>query len=37
LDITTLAEVDRPDVRVIGIANTSTIRSAGRALKAATV
>jgi len=37
LDITTLAEVDRPDMRVIGIANTSTIRSAGRALKAATI
>ena len=36
-DIKTLAEVDRADVRVIGIANTSTIRSAGRALKAATI
>ncbi|HEY2137952.1 MAG TPA: transporter substrate-binding domain-containing protein [Xanthobacteraceae bacterium] len=31
--ITTLAEVDRPGVRVVGIANTTTIRSAARALK----
>ena len=30
--ITTLAEVDRPGVRVIGIANTTTIRSAARTL-----
>jgi polar amino acid transport system substrate-binding protein len=36
-DIGTLADVDRPQVRVIGIANTTTIRSAGRALKAATI
>jgi polar amino acid transport system substrate-binding protein len=33
-DIKTLADVDRPGVRVIGIANTTTIRSAARALKA---
>lgn len=32
-DIRTLADVDRPDVRVIGIANTSTIRSAATLLK----
>lgn len=31
--IKTLAEVDRPDVRVVGIANTTTIRAAGRSLK----
>jgi len=31
--ITTLAEVDRPGVRVVGIANTTTIRSAARTLK----
>ncbi len=36
-DIATLADVDRAQVRVIGIANTSTIRSAARALKAATI
>jgi polar amino acid transport system substrate-binding protein len=36
-DIRTLADVDRPQVRVIGIANTTTIRSAARALKAATI
>ncbi len=35
--IKTLAEVDRPGVRVVGIANTTTIRSAGRALKNTTV
>lgn len=29
----TLAEVDRPGVRVVGIANTTTIRAAGRTLK----
>ena len=28
-----VAEVDRPDVRVVGIANTTTIRAAGRSLK----
>ncbi len=31
--IKTLAEVDRPNVRVVGIANTTTIRAAGRSLK----
>jgi len=31
--ITTQAEVDRPGVRVVGIANTTTIRSAARTLK----
>lgn len=31
--IKTLAEVDRPGVRVVGIANTTTIRAAGRSLK----
>jgi polar amino acid transport system substrate-binding protein len=31
--IKTVAEVDRPNVRVIGIANTTTIRAAGRSLK----
>jgi polar amino acid transport system substrate-binding protein len=36
-DIKTLADVDRAQVRVIGIANTTTIRSATRALKAATI
>ena len=30
--IRTLAEVDRPNVRVVGIANTTTIRAAGRSL-----
>jgi polar amino acid transport system substrate-binding protein len=30
--IKTLAEVDRPHVRVVGIANTTTIRAAGRTL-----
>ena len=29
----TLADVDRPDVRVVGIANTTTIRASGRTLK----
>jgi polar amino acid transport system substrate-binding protein len=29
----TLAEVDRADVRVVGVANTTTIRAAGRTLK----
>lgn len=32
-DIATIADVDRPDVRVIGIANTTTIRGAAAALK----
>jgi polar amino acid transport system substrate-binding protein len=31
--IKTLLEVDRPGVRVVGIANTTTIRAAGRTLK----
>jgi polar amino acid transport system substrate-binding protein len=35
--IATLAEVDRPNVRVVGIANTTTIRAAGRALKTTTI
>jgi polar amino acid transport system substrate-binding protein len=35
--IRTLAEVDRPDVRVVGIANTTTIRAAGRTLKNTTI
>lgn len=32
-DITTIAEVDRPGIRVIGIAGTTTIRSTAAALK----
>jgi polar amino acid transport system substrate-binding protein len=35
--IATFAEVDRPGVRVVGIANTTTIRSASRSLKRTTV
>jgi polar amino acid transport system substrate-binding protein len=35
--IATLAEVDRPGVRVVGIANTTTIRSAARTLERTTV
>jgi polar amino acid transport system substrate-binding protein len=35
--IATLAEVDRPGVRVVGIANTTTIRSAARTLTRTTV
>jgi len=35
--IRTLAEVDRQGVRVVGIANTTTIRSAARALKNTTI
>jgi polar amino acid transport system substrate-binding protein len=35
--IATLAEVDRSGVRVVGIANTTTIRAAGRTLKNTTV
>jgi polar amino acid transport system substrate-binding protein len=31
--IETVTEVDRPNVRVVGIANTTTIRAAGRSLK----
>jgi polar amino acid transport system substrate-binding protein len=34
---TTVAEVDRPGMRVIGIANTTTIRAAGRTLKNTTI
>ena len=33
LDIKALAEVDSPTVRVIGVANTATIRAAGQCLK----
>jgi polar amino acid transport system substrate-binding protein len=36
-DIKTLSEVDRPNIRVIGIANTATIRGAARSLKNTTV
>ncbi len=36
-DIKSIAEVDRPGVRVIGIAGTTTIRSAGRTLKNAKI
>jgi polar amino acid transport system substrate-binding protein len=36
-DIKTLADVDRPNMKVIGIANTATIRSAGRSLKNTTI
>src|SRR3954469_12201618 len=32
-----LAEVDRPNIRVVGIANTTTIRAAGRSLKNTTI
>jgi polar amino acid transport system substrate-binding protein len=35
--IKTVAEVDRPNVRVVGIANTTTIRAAGRSLKNASI
>jgi polar amino acid transport system substrate-binding protein len=35
--IKTVAEVDRPNVRVVGIANTTTIRAAGRSLKSTTI
>jgi polar amino acid transport system substrate-binding protein len=35
--ITTLAEVDRPGMRVVGVANTTTIRSATRTLQRTTV
>lgn len=33
LDITSLAQVDHPSVRVIGVANTATIRAAAQSLK----
>jgi polar amino acid transport system substrate-binding protein len=36
-DIKNLSEVDRPNVRVIGIANTATIRAAGHSLKNTTL
>jgi polar amino acid transport system substrate-binding protein len=36
-DIATLADVDRPHITVVGIANTTTIRSAGRSLKQAKI
>jgi len=35
--IKTLAEVDRPNVKIIGIANTTTIRAATRSLKNGTI
>src|ERR1700757_5219126 len=35
--IKTVAEVDRPNVRVVGIANTTTIRAAARSLKTTTI
>jgi polar amino acid transport system substrate-binding protein len=35
--IRTVAEVDRPNVRVVGIANTTTIRAAARSLKSTTI
>jgi polar amino acid transport system substrate-binding protein len=35
--IRTVAEVDRPNVRVVGIVNTTTIRAAGRSLKSTTI
>lgn len=35
--ITTVENVDRPGVRVVGIANTTTIRAAGRSLKNTTI
>lgn len=36
-DIKSLSEVDRPNIRVIGIANTATIRAAARSLKNTTI
>lgn len=36
-DIKSLSEVDRPDIRVIGIANTATLRGAARSLKNTTI
>jgi polar amino acid transport system substrate-binding protein len=36
-DITSLSDVDRPNIRVIGIANTATIRAAGLSLKNTTI
>src|SRR5262249_44601094 len=36
-DIRTLADVDRPDVTVVGITGSTTIAAAGRSLKAAKI
>jgi polar amino acid transport system substrate-binding protein len=36
-DIRSLSDVDHPSVRVLGIANTATIRAAGRSLKNTTI
>ena len=36
-DINTIADVDRPGIRVIGIAGTTTIRTSGRLLKKTTI
>jgi polar amino acid transport system substrate-binding protein len=36
-DINTLADVDRPEITVVGIAGSTTMRAAGRSLKAAKV
>jgi len=36
-DIRTIAEVDRPGIRVIGVAGTTTIRTSGRLLKNTTI
>jgi polar amino acid transport system substrate-binding protein len=36
-DIRTIADVDRAGIRVVGIANTTTIRTSGRLLKNATI
>ena len=36
-DIRTIADVDRPGIRVIGIAGTTTIRTSGRLLKNTTI
>lgn len=37
LNITTIAELDKPGVRVIGISNTATLRGAAKALKTNTI
>jgi polar amino acid transport system substrate-binding protein len=36
-DIKSMPDVDRPNITVVGVANTTTIRAAGRTLKAAKV
>lgn len=36
-DLKTLADVDRPGIRIVGIANTATIRSAASSLKNTTI